>query len=53
MANTERPDTSNKYLIGCVMCDNDKCVRGSDQCNAIQWEKRKLKEWEENQDDNR
>ena len=29
----------NKYWICCPLCDNDKCMRGTDKCEAEQWEK--------------
>lgn len=35
-----------KYLICCPLCDNDKCVKGTDRCEAERWKKRKLKEME-------
>lgn len=30
-----------KYKICCPMCDNKKCVRGSDICEAERWAKSK------------
>ena len=30
-----------KYRVCCPMCDNKKCVRGTDSCEAEQWAKRK------------
>lgn len=36
-----------KYLEHCPLCDNKKCVRGSDRCEAERWAKRKKEEKEE------
>lgn len=33
-----------KYWVCCPMCDNPKCVRGTDKCEAEIWKKEKLKE---------
>lgn len=30
-----------KYKVCCPMCDNKKCVRGTDSCEAEQWAKSK------------
>lgn len=30
-----------KYLLCCPMCDNDKCVRKTDKCEAEIWAKNK------------
>lgn len=30
-----------KYRVCCPMCDNKKCVRGTDSCEAEQWAKSK------------
>ena len=30
-----------KYKVCCPMCDNEKCVRGTDSCEAEQWAKSK------------
>lgn len=30
-----------KYMVCCPMCDNDKCCRGTDKCDAEMWAKRK------------
>lgn len=35
------------WLVCCPMCDNDKCMRGSEKCEAVQWAKQKLKEVDE------
>lgn len=32
-----------KYKVCCPMCDNKKCVRGTDSCEAEQWAKSKAK----------
>lgn len=37
-----------KYKICCPMCDNLKCVRGTDKCDAERWAKEKSEEGEEN-----
>jgi hypothetical protein len=26
-----------KYIVCCPMCDNDKCCRGTDKCDAGIW----------------
>lgn len=28
-----------KYMVCCPMCDNDKCCRGTDKCDAEIWAK--------------
>ena len=30
-----------KYKVCCPMCDNKKCARDTDSCEAEQWAKRK------------
>jgi hypothetical protein len=35
-----------KYWVCCPLCDNDRCMRGTDKCEAEQWKKMKLKEME-------
>lgn len=30
-----------KYKVCCPLCDNDKCVRGTDKCEAEIWAKQK------------
>lgn len=30
-----------KYMVCCPVCDKEKCVRGTDSCEAEQWAKRK------------
>ena len=32
-----------KYWVCCPMCDNEKCVRGTDKCEAEIWVKNKIK----------
>lgn len=34
-----------KYQICCPMCDNTKCVKNTDNCEAEQWKTKKLNEW--------
>lgn len=31
-----------KYIVCCPMCDNKKCVKGIDSCDAERWAKSKL-----------
>ena len=31
-----------KYKVCCSMCDNKKCVKGTESCNAERWAKNKL-----------
>ena len=33
---------NQKYIICCPLCDNEKCVKGSDKCEAEIWKKEKL-----------
>lgn len=33
-----------KYKICCPMCDNDKCVKGTEKCEAEIWKKKKMME---------
>ena len=33
-------DDSRKYWVCCPMCDLDKCVKGSDKCEAEIWAKK-------------
>ena len=37
-----------KYWVCCPMCDNEKCVRGTDACEAEQWAKSKTKSEDKN-----
>ena len=30
-----------KYIVCCPLCDNDKCCRGTDKCEAEIWAKGK------------
>ena len=30
-----------KYIVCCPLCDNDKCCRGTDKCDAEKWVKYK------------
>ena len=30
-----------KYKVCCPLCDHDKCVRGTDKCEAEMWAKQK------------
>ena len=30
-----------KYKVCCPLCDNDRCVRGTDKCEAEIWAKHK------------
>lgn len=32
-----------KYMVCCPMCDNEKCVRNTDKCEAEIWAKNKIK----------
>lgn len=32
-----------KYMVCCPMCDNEKCVRRTDKCEAEQWAKNRMK----------
>lgn len=41
---TDKEIDTKKYFICCPLCDNKKCVRGSDRCEAEQWAKQKKKE---------
>ena len=35
-----------KYWVCCPFCDKDRCMRGTDKCEAEQWKKMKQKEAE-------
>lgn len=39
-----------KYKVCCPMCDNEKCVKGTDKCEAEIWAKEKEKEAEDGTD---
>lgn len=32
-------EAEKKYWICCPLCDNDKCMKGTDKCEAEKWEK--------------
>ena len=36
-----------KYMVCCPMCDNEKCVRNSDRCEAEIWAKQKAESEDE------
>lgn len=31
-----------KYWVCCPMCDNNKCVKGTDKCEAEIWKNKKM-----------
>lgn len=35
-----------KYIVCCPLCDNEKCVKGTDKCEAEIWKKKKESEGE-------
>ena len=37
-----------KYIVCCPFCDNPKCVKGTDRCEAEVWKRKKGKEGEQN-----
>ena len=39
---TKEEINTMKYKVCCPMCDNKKCVRGTDKCEAEIWAKSKL-----------
>ena len=39
-----------KYWVCCPMCDNEKCVKGTDACEAEQWAKSKIESEDKNAD---
>ena len=39
-----------KYKVCCPLCDNDKCVRGTDKCEAEIWAEQKEQEESDNND---
>lgn len=45
MADTELD--ALKYKVCCPMCDNNKCVKGTDKCEAEIWKNKKLNEEKE------
>lgn len=54
-AGNDMTDLDNqKYIVCCLMCDNEKCVKGTDKCEAEQWKKKKIGEgekWDEKEND--
>lgn len=32
-----------KYMVCCPLCDNEKCVRRTDKCEAEQWARNRIK----------
>lgn len=38
---TQEEINGMKYKVCCPLCDNEKCVRGTDKCGAEIWAKRK------------
>ena len=38
---TEQEINTMKYKVCCPWCDNKKCVRGTDKCEAEIWAKKK------------
>lgn len=40
-----------KYWVCCPMCDNEKCVKGTDTCEAEQWAKNKAESENKNEKD--
>ena len=43
---TKEEIESMKYKVCCPMCDNKKCVKGTDKCEAEAWAKEKEAESE-------
>ena len=39
---TKEEINSIKYFVCCPMCDNSKCVRNTDKCEAEIWAKNKV-----------
>lgn len=33
-----------KYIVCCPLCDNPKCVKGTEDCDAEQWQRKKESE---------
>ena len=46
---TEKELQNMAYIICCPMCDNLKCVRGTEACEAMQWIKEKMTEVEKDE----
>jgi len=41
---TEKNIMKLAHMTCCPVCDNEKCVRGTDECEAEQWVQKKLAE---------
>lgn len=42
---TKEEELNNiKYWVCCALCDNERCVKDTDNCEAEQWLKRKVAE---------
>lgn len=41
-----------KYIVCCPLCDNPKCVKGTDRCEAEVWKREKEKEGKQNAENN-
>lgn len=41
---TEQELDNIKYKVCCALCDNKKCMRGTDSCEAEQWKRYKQEE---------
>lgn len=37
-------ESNRKYWICCPLCDNEKCMKGTDKCEAEMWEKERQEE---------
>ena len=46
MSDKQITETSMHHLI-CAMCDNEKCVRGTKECEFEKWKKKQESEEEE------
>lgn len=44
---TEEEIDCMKYKVCCPLCDNEKCVKGTDKCEAEIWAKKKVQEAKE------
>ena len=44
---TEKELRKMAYMICCPMCDNPKCVQGTEDCEAMQWIRKKKMEGEQ------
>lgn len=36
-------EAEKKYWICCPLCDNDRCMKGTDKCEAEKWAKKQEK----------